>query len=250
MRRIWLDNSLVRDSQFELSDEAFTHAIQVSRFRVGDKFEIISGAEYALHVQITEIKKKSATVKVIGQRALPSLLAPYVNLAFAISKWSTFEEVLEKSVELGVHTVQPLITDFSFIRSKKDWPEARVQRFKKIICGATEQSGRGKLMEIKEPLSLQEFSLQLNRTKGAAGLFAYEGQSGLNIKAELSRLSQGSLNEMWAIVGSEGGFSIAEVDHMRQSGIPQVTLGGQILRAETACFAMVSVIKYELGLMR
>ncbi|MCB0350167.1 MAG: 16S rRNA (uracil(1498)-N(3))-methyltransferase [Bdellovibrionales bacterium] len=250
MRRIWVDPSNIQEPQFELIDESFKHAIQVSRFRVGEPFEVVSGQDFALEVKLIEIKKKSATVEVVGRRALPPIAMPYIRLAFAVSKWSTFENVLEKSVELGVSSIQPLITDFSFIRAKKDWPDSRTDRFQKIIRGATEQCGRGRLMELRNPLTLQEFITDLNPSDSTVGLFAYEGPSVLDIRAQLSLLNKPGLKEIWAIVGSEGGFSEDEVSQIKSIGLPPVTMGAQILRAETACLAMVSVIKYELGLMR
>jgi 16S rRNA (uracil1498-N3)-methyltransferase len=55
---------------------------------------------------------------------------------------------------------------------------------------------------------------------------------------------------LWLIVGSEGGFSDREVTEMKQLGLDPVTLGPQVLRVETACMTLVSVLKYEFGLMK
>jgi 16S rRNA (uracil1498-N3)-methyltransferase len=55
---------------------------------------------------------------------------------------------------------------------------------------------------------------------------------------------------LWLIVGSEGGFSDKEVTEMKQLGLDPVTLGPQVLRVETACMTLVSVLKYEFGLMK
>ena len=55
---------------------------------------------------------------------------------------------------------------------------------------------------------------------------------------------------VWLIVGSEGGFSQNEVVSMQKLGLDPVTLGQQILRVETACLTLVAVLKYELGLMK
>src|SRR5205814_1013579 len=161
--------------------------------------------------------------------ALPELKKPWVNLAFAASKWPVFEEVLEKSVELGVHTVQPLLTDFSFIRKKSEWPESRQGRLQKIIQSATEQSGRSSLLRLNAPLTLQEFTKGLNPQTGAPCLFAYEGRSAQGLQSVLTSYKTRSLSEIWAVVGSEGGFSEAEVQFMRDAGFPPVTMGEQIL---------------------
>jgi 16S rRNA (uracil1498-N3)-methyltransferase len=244
-----MNESEVVGPEFEITDEAFRHAIQVSRFQVGEEFEIVFGGLEALRVQITKIAKKSAVVRVVGRRPLPALPRPWIHLAFAVSKWPVFEEVLEKCVELGVQSVQPLLTDFSFIRNRRDWPESRQARLQKIIQSATEQSGRSSLLDLKEPLTLQEFTKTLNPEAGAPCLFAYEGPSAFRLHEAMAQLPLKDITDIWAIVGSEGGFSASEVAHMSERGVPAVTMGPQILRAETACFALISVIKYELNLM-
>lgn len=251
MRRIWIEPHELpsEKNNFMVTDEAFHHAVKVSRFRIGEEFEIVYGGEEALRVRFVEINKKNAQVEILGYRKLPNIFRPHVNLAVGVTKWSTLEEIIEKAVELGVHTVQPLLTDFSFIRSKKDWPQSRTERFQKIVKSATEQSGRGPLMTVAEPLTLQDFTQRLNQNSKGAGLFAYEGGADRGPQLEFKRLKTRQVDEVWAIVGPTGGFSRAEVDFMQQSGLPPVTLGSQILRADTACFAIISIIKYEFGLM-
>lgn len=251
MRRIWIEPGDLPSEQnhFIISGEAFHHAVKVSRFRIGEEFEVVHGGEDALKVRLVEINKKTAQVEILGHRKLPKISNPQVNLAIGITKWSTFEEIIEKAVELGVHTVQPLLTDFSFVRTKKDWPVSRQERFQKIVKAATEQSGRGPLMTIAEPTSLPEFTQTLNQNTKAVGLFAYEGQAERGPKFEFKRLQARQADQVWAVIGPEGGFSIAEVDFMQKSGYPPITLGPQILRADTACFAIISIIKYAYDLM-
>lgn len=250
MRRVWLAEADAKGPIFQIEDEVFHHAVQVLKFRLNEEFEIVFGGSNALRVRLTSIQKKSATVEVLGTRPLSQPARPYVNLALAITKWPVFEEILEKGVELGVNEVQPLITDFSFIRAKNDWPAARSERLQKIIRGATTQSGRGPLMSLREPVSLRELAQDLNRKPATRGLFAYEGQSAHDVRTALRQIKDNPLADIWAIVGSEGGFSESEVAYMQDSGFSPVTLGSQILRVETACLALVSVIKYEFELMR
>lgn len=251
MRRIWIepDELPSEKNNFIISGEAFHHAVQVSRFRIGEEFEVVYGGDEALTVRFVEINKKTAQVEILGYRKLVEISNPRVNLAIGVTKWATLEEIIEKSVELGVHSLQPLLTDFSFVRTKKDWPASRNERFQKIVKGATAQTGRGPLMKVAEPISLREFTQTLNQNSGAVGLFAYEGHADRGLQSELKQIKVRPAAEVWAVVGPTGGFSEAEVDFMQKSGYPPVTLGSQILRADTACFAIISIIKYEYGLM-
>lgn len=252
MRRIWVepDELPSESNDFTIAGEAFHHAVQVCRFRVGEEFEIVCGQNQALKVCFKEIKKKSAQVEVLGVRELPIIRKPYVNLAVGVTKWSTFEDIIEKSVEMGVANLQPLLTDFSFVRSHKDWPENRSERFLKIVKSATEQCGRGPLMQVAEPMGLKEFVGQLNQKPGTVGLFAYEGRTQHGLRDEFERLKKNQMpDEVWGVIGPTGGFSEPEVAFMQKSGYPPLSLGQQILRADTACFTIISVIKYQYGLM-
>jgi 16S rRNA (uracil1498-N3)-methyltransferase len=88
-------------------------------------------------------------------------------------------------------------------------------------------------------------------------LFAYEGQNLQSIETLLQeRKNQNrgsedkSVENVWLIIGSEGGFSEKEVLSMQKLGLDPVTLGAQILRVETACLTLVAVLKYVFGLMK
>ncbi|MEL4395641.1 RsmE family RNA methyltransferase, partial [Shewanella algae] len=84
------------------------------------------------------------------------LQKPYIHLVLSIPRFATFESVLEKAVELGVHTVRPVVSDFSFIRETKELKSTRVERWQKIIRAGTQQSGRGELLELSPVSTLQE----------------------------------------------------------------------------------------------
>jgi 16S rRNA (uracil1498-N3)-methyltransferase len=261
MRRIWIDAELIETPKMILRDEAYHHAIKVSKFQIGEEFEIVSGDGVARKVAIREIRKKDAVLEVLGERKLPELKTPYVNLAVGVSKWSTFETIIEKSVELGVHTLQPIVSDFSFVRAVKEVADSRFERWQKINKASTEQCGRGRLMNLLPPQELKVFLGNLNQKPLAKGLFAYEGLATVDIRTGLKNIldnktgesaiqlsEQNNIGEIWAIVGSEGGFSEKERDVISAAGYPPISLGNQILRVETACFTIVSIIKYQLGL--
>ena len=112
-------------------------------------------------------------------------------------------------------------------------------------------------MPILETLNLPELLKNFNReqtdqslTGEVKGVFAYEGDAESTLKAQLLKISQESstkpLEKIYVFVGSEGGFSEVEVELFKKYSLAPITLGTQVLRVETACVALVSVIKYEL----
>lgn len=237
------------DDQVVLKGEALHHIRDVCRQHVGDQFEVLIGDGKARLVEIILESKNASIARVLETRIVPPLPEPHLVLALSIPRFPVFEAVLEKAVELGVAQIQPFFSDFSQIRGPSDVWQKKLNRFDRIINSATQQCGRGERMRLNEPLPLAEVFAQFNRTEGRAGLFAYEGAAALSAQAAVADIASRKPSQVWIFAGSEGGFSAAEVQEFAAQGLPAATLGSQVLRVETACVALVSVIKYGLDLM-
>lgn len=252
MRRYWIEKKDLFSERVNFTGDTFHHIFDVCRQDVGSKFEVLTEDSKAYFVEVLSVGKKNAEARVLEERVIPPLPTPHIHLALAVSRFPVMDAVVEKAVELGVKSIQPLFTEFSFVRTPSALSANKVERWDKIVRSATQQSGRGDLMAIHSALGLDEFLSTFNQNKSALGLFAYEGPSTLSIKdyitqkkKELSTAPQ----DLWIFVGSEGGFSQTEVEKMRQLALHPVTLGSQVLRVETACMALVSVLKYDFDLM-
>jgi 16S rRNA (uracil1498-N3)-methyltransferase len=246
MRRYWLPEITKDDTEITIGGDYFHHICEVCRQGVGSRFEVISADGWALLVEILSLGKKDAHAKVIEARKIPALPTPHIHLALSVPKMATLEAVVEKSVELGVKKIWPFFSDYSFVRTQKSVLESKQNRLDKIIRGATQQSGRGDIMEFAEALTLEEL-LPIYQKSSAQGVFAYEGSGGQPLAQALSGRSKG-LESVWIFIGSEGGFSHQEVEVFKNINLFPVSLGQQVLRVETACVTLLSIIKYELDL--
>ncbi len=251
MRRYWLPkNQMSEDSdQVEISGETFHHIFEVCRQEKGSRFEVLGNGQKAHLIEILSVEKKKAFGKILETRQIAPLPKPHIILALSLPRFPVMDAVIEKATELGVTRIQPFYSDFSFIRNSQSLSESKEERWKKIVISATQQSGRGDLMEISRPLNFLDVVQQFNLSPSRRGLFAYEGASTLGIKKQLRSQPLDHLNEFWLFVGSEGGFSSTEVEEFRRIGLEPATLGEQILRVETACITLLAVLKYELGQM-
>lgn len=248
MRRYWLDLQNKNGEQFTIRGDTFHHIIDVCRQDLGSKFEILCEDSIAYFVQITTLGKKEAIATIIEKRAIPPLPFPKINIALSFPRLATFDMILEKSVELGVAKIQPLVSDYSFFKSLGSVPE-KTDRWQKIIMGATQQCGRGDLLKLEAPQNLDTFLKGINPREDVLCLFPYEGEVPLSIKRHLQSINKKPIKDIWLFVGSEGGFSLSEVEMFEQNQIQPVTLGNQILRVETACLTLVSILKYEFDLL-
>lgn len=248
MRRYWVEPDHISEDTVEISGEVFHHIFDVCRQEKGSHFEVLDGRGQARLVEVIDVKKGKASAKILKTRELAKPPAPHLALALSIPRFPVFDAVIEKCVELGVHEIYPFFSDFSFVGHQDKISPSRMERWKKIVISATQQSGRGDLMKIHSPQKLSELKEIFNRDVNPWGLLAYEGETPVTIFAELKKASPRSSHEkIWLFVGGEGGFSTKEVSELENWGVKAVTLGEQVLRVETACITLVSILKYEIG---
>lgn len=251
LRRYWIDQKYLDKAlgKVYLEGDVFHHICGVCRQEVGSKFEVLADDSCAYFVEIVELSKKSAVAEIKEAREIAPLKEPHIHLAVSLPRFQKMDEIIEKAVEMGVAEVHPFVSDFSFVRKASKVSESKIQRWDKIVRSATQQCGRGELMKVQPIRTLDELLKSFNQSADAAGLFPYEGESRQTLPTYLKGLKNQSFKQVWAFVGSEGGFSDREVELFSEYNLQTVTLGQQVLRVETACLAITAVIKYELGLM-
>lgn len=247
MRRYWIDRSKIFSDKILIDGEEYHHICGVCRNEIGDRFEVIS--EGAIHlVEICAIKKGSAQAVILETHQLPELCRPFLKLALSLCRPQIFDNIVEKSVELGIHSIHPFISERSFSQDPS-LVQKKSSRLLKIVRSATQQCGRGDLMRIDDVVPLSLLLANFNQQSECKGLFAYEGGGTSQLGAALAGIKKDSAREVWFFVGSEGGFSLGEVELFQKAGLAPLTLGSQVLRVETACVVLAGIIKYELGLL-
>ena len=244
MRRYWIDRQYHASGHFKIEGDLFHHIFDVCRQELGSRFELLCDGKAYL-VEVTDLHKKAATAQIRETRELPKARTPKLHLVLSIPKFSTLETILEKSVELGVSEVHLCFSDYSFVRTPEKFTTERMARFRKIILGATQQTGRGDLLTLHSPQSLDQL-LTSHPELEKVGIFAYEGEGEIGLRERLEQIP--TPENLWLFVGSEGGFSQKEVSTLKEKGLKPTTLGQQVLRVETACLALLSVLKYHFQL--
>ena len=254
MRRYWVPAESVRNDLVSLTGDVLHHIRDVCRMRMGARFEVLNSGK-ALLVEIVSESRAESVARVLEERRIEARPKPDIVLVCAVPRFPVFEAVAEKAVELGVSSIHLVYSEYSFARANDQMVAGKRSRWEKIVLSATQQSGRGDLMPIHAPIPLEMALESFNRLPDAAGLFAYEGEGTLSAKQGLGAIEYvesrpQTPGQIHVFVGAEGGFSLKEVELFKRFGLQPVTLGGQVLRVETACVALVSIIKYHFGQMR
>ncbi len=228
----------------ELGPEQARHLREVLRLRTGDEVFLFDGEGREFQGVVAEARRNSAQIKVIAEVDPSKPESPLdLTLGIALLKGEKFDLVVQKASELGVTRVIPLITMRADIRLR-DASDAgkRVGRWQRIAVEAAKQSGRARVPEILTP---QLFSALIGTASGTNVLMFSERDGG-SLEAALKSIEIASL-AITALVGSEGGWTDEEIEEARSAGCEIITLGGRVLRAETAAIVVAALIQHHSG---
>ena len=238
MPRFFVDSSIL--ARGTLSGEDARHIGRSLRMKVGDGLCLCDGHAVEYRCIITEILPDEVRFEVEGEeksRAEPSVA---VTLFQGYPKADKFETILQKSVELGVSRVVPVLTGRCVARPDAKSGQKKRERFQKIVLEAAKQSGRGIVPEVGAFCSFGE-AVKQAETLDMLLLFYESG--GVTLSGVLN--SEGP--SIGVFIGPEGGFDPEEVMAAQDAGGQIVSLGPRILRTETAPIAALSVIQYVTG---
>jgi 16S rRNA (uracil1498-N3)-methyltransferase len=217
---------------------------RVLRLRLGERVIAFDGQGNEFTVNLTTLRDEQASGTIESQTSLSTDPSMRLTLYQALLPRDRFELVLQKATEVGVSTFVPLSTERSLVPAGA-LDAARLQRWQRIVEEAAEQSGRGGVPGVESPLSLRD---ALKAVQGTPAILAWERESERSLRQALGGLhARGELAELALFVGPEGGFSGAEVEAARATGVTTVSLGPRILRSESAAPVLAAVVLYELG---
>lgn len=229
LHRFYIDQPIV-DETFDISDRELVHQWKsVFRYNVGSQVILFDGRGNDYLAMITSLRNSGATVS--GIKKMKSSFVPNrdIWMCLGVLKKDNFEWATQKVTELGVTHIIPVLCE----RSEKK--NLNMERLKKIAVEASEQSGRGNVPEIHDIVTLSEVLQSEELPKDKICLHP-EGQSVGDY------LSATNPKHLAVFLGPEGGFSETEIKQFALLGIPSVSLGTQILRAETAAIAVSSLL--------
>jgi 16S rRNA (uracil1498-N3)-methyltransferase len=221
-----------------ITDQDAHHLTRVLRVEPGQKFEISDNHSVYL-AEVETARKDLVSFAILDKLDAPEPLV-HTALFAALIRFERFEWLLEKATELGVGAVTPVQTD----RSEKGLEHAagkRMGRWNRIAREASEQSRRRRLPEIEAPI---RFERALQAGKGYR--YALEEAEAPPILSVLPDARQPG-DRVALLVGPEGGWTDRERSAFLGAGWSPVSLGQNILRAETAALAALAIVNAAWG---
>ena len=217
------------------ADEA-RHLRDVLRLKAEDEVYVFDGLGHEFRCTVSKTTRDTAELRIEAEvePAKPESQLQ-LNLGVALLKGEKFDLVVQKATELGVQRVTPLLTRYADIHLRDAADAAkRVARWQRIALEAAKQSGRAFVPEISSPVAFDSLE-----TNGLGVMFSERGGDSLETLP--------ASNMITALVGSEGGWSDEELASARARDFHVITLGGRILRAETAAITVTALLQNLFG---
>lgn len=223
----------IGEREVSFSDDQSHQIARVLRLGAGDQVRVFDGVTPRdLVVELIDAKRG----QIVGERSQAAEPVARLGVYPALLQRDKFETVLQKLTEVGATTITPVITERSLVREPPD--ERRYSRWRAILREATEQSGRGRVPELRPARSFSD------------AVLSADGMRIVAFERERRRQLWDALAPKPAVVslfvGPEGGFADHEAECARSAGAELITLGERVLRSETASPILAALVLYEL----
>jgi len=228
-----------------LPPEEARHLRDVLRLAPGNPAFVFDGEGNEYECSITDVRRDYARLAVVSKVSPKSPeSALKLTLAVSLLKGDKFDLVVQKATELGVQAILPIETRYADIRLKDDRDgERRRARWQRIALEAAKQSGRATVPKVSGPSDLAE--LFERNIIGDETRFMFAERLGDSFAEAIRGIA--TPKSVVALVGSEGGWAVEELQQARHSEWRIVTLGGRTLRAETAAITVTALLQHRFG---
>lgn len=238
MPRFYVDFALSPDSVVELPDNVVRH-LNVLRVKNTEEIVLFNGNGKSYPALPEVLEKRRASVRILREEAADNESPLNITLVQAVSAAERMDFTLQKSVELGVAEIRPVISERCVVRLSGERAEKRVARWQEIVVSACEQSGRNIVPKVL-PLTTYAQALQQLPQETTKLLMS------LNRAQKLSDVRPQS-GKVVFMVGPEGGWTEKEEQQAFDAGFQSVTLGKRVLRTETASLAAIASMQTLWG---
>jgi len=240
MPRFYFPPPLPSGGTLDLPPDAAHHASKVLRLRVGDAVEIFDGAGNGCCGLVTGLGGKRVTIGDIrassGKRESPL----HAVLAQSLPGSEKMDWIIQKSTELGVGEIQPVVTERSVARLPEDRVHKRLEHWRQVAISACEQCGRNVLPAIHAPLDIMVWLQQAASAPDTKYILLPDAAARLHDQAKPP-------GKAVLLIGAEGGFSETESAAALRCGFIQVRLGARVMRTETAAIAALAALQTLWG---
>ena len=219
-----------------ISDDDANHIVSSLRMKQGEKLILCDGEGTDYHCKISSFESKNKVELTVCEKVKTQTeLNIKITLFQALPKLNKMENIIQKSVELGVNTIVPFIPHRCVAKPDVKSSSGKHARYNKIAREAAMQSERGIVPNVEEICKYTDILQRFNDFNNV--IFCYE-----NDGIPLQKLINKNDMSIAVVIGNEGGFEESEVEQAKNAGAKVASLGRRILRCETASIFTISSI--------
>lgn len=250
MRRFYVEN--IEGDTVVIDGSEAHHIKNVLRKNIGDEVFLFDGTENEYKAAISEFLSfnsgPAVKLKIVSKTHKDIEPSIKINLYQALPRLKKFDFIVEKTTELGVNKIIPVVSERVQLPKDAVKNPAKLERWRKIALSAAKQCGRVVVPEVAEIVKFQDAVISVAAKQSqnkTVSIIPWECEQNLTLKKLLTTYCL-PLTVVNLFIGPEGGFSNDEVELAKNNGIIAVSLGKRILRAETAPIAAIANLLYEL----
>lgn len=221
------------NDKLNLNKEQIHQIKDVMRNKIGDIITLINDG-YFYEVKIVDFNPFS--YEIIKKYIPNTELKLNITLLYCLSKGDKIEFAIQKASELGANKVVLVSSSRCVMKIKKQDEEKKLERYRKIALEASEQCGRAKILQVEGVIDFKDIDKYLSELN----FIAYENERSLKLSKQLLE----NKKSVTILIGSEGGFSMDEVEYALSKSYLSLCLGNRILRSETAVLYALSLLSH------
>lgn len=248
MRRFFISEEQSKQAEqgtVTLVGSDVNHIVHVLRMGKGDPLILNTTDGQELCCVIETIGDATVGCRVVSVAVNQTEPRVRVTLLQGIPKGEKMELIVQKSVELGVCSIVPILTERTVMRFHTPQDAVKKQqRWQKIAEEASKQCGRGIVPTVQPVCSLEEALKAI--PERTLRLVAYENERENSLKERIRNAAmEDNIEDIAVFIGPEGGISAKEFALMKACGFKSTSLGRRILRTETAGISVLAALRYE-----
>lgn len=236
MARFYLPPGAWHAEPVLVGDEA-RHLSQVLRTKAGERIVVFDGEGNRASAEVLSVSRDHVPLK-IGEISPSRPPLPTITLAQAIPKGKNMDLIVQKSVELGISAIQPLVTRNTIVQPG----DGKSEKWRRNALEACKQCGQDSLPQIADPMDFERWISTQSATTGLK-LIASLASDAKPFRSVLK--DHPGTTHATILIGPEGDFTPEETSAASNVGFLKISLGAIVLRVETATIFCLSALRYE-----
>lgn len=255
MYKFFVNKNQIENNLIRISKDDINHIKNVLRLQLNDEILICNiNDKNTFLCKIILLEKETIKVEILKEIKESNETNIHINIFQGIPKFEKMELIIQKSTELGVKEITPVLMERSIVKINEKTSKNKLERWRKIAEISAKQSKRDYIPIINEVINIKNICNYIKNYDIV--LLAYENENNNTLKKELLKIKNYIQNinlekeiKIGIIIGPEGGIDKKEIETLKKCNIIPITLGKRILRTETVALVLTSIIMYELGEM-